>query len=68
MKTVITMKPAGGIRHFYVWEADYETFRLWCYDNGYEIIRTDESTITDILFRAFTKERKNRFRKRWKRG
>lgn len=68
MKTVITMKPTGGIRHFYVWEADYETFRLWCDDNNYEIIRADDSTMEDIVFRAFTKERKNRFKKRWKRG
>lgn len=68
MKTVITMKPAGGIRHFYVWETDYETFRLWCDDNNYEIIRTDNSTMEDIVFRAFTKERKNRFKKNWKRG
>lgn len=64
MKTIITMKPTGGTRHFYVWNADYETFRLWCYDNNYEIIRVDNSTVEDIIFRAFFKERKNLFKKR----
>jgi hypothetical protein len=68
MKTVIAMKPTGGTRHFYVWNADYEAFRLWCYDNNYEIIKVDSSTIEDFVFRAFFKERKNRFKKRWKKA
>lgn len=68
MKTVIAMGPTGKTHNFYVWNADYEAFRLWCYDNDYEIIKADDSTAGDIAFRAFLKERKNRFRKRWYRA
>lgn len=59
MKTIIAMYMSndGGIRHFYTKEKNLADFKVWAEDNGYEIIRIDDSTSTDII-RAHTVDRK----------